>query len=156
MKNIIQIIHRRRNMIGVASLAVGTALMLSSTVLAAPMTTIAEKLLLADQCARAVIPQGAHIHTVLDPESNTVAVTWYTEEQEHNFNLPYSPGNNFRGCNPSNNAVLTQVRENYNQEVQDTCTEFKAILGGQIPMPTKNGQTGNPVAAQRYVARHCQ
>lgn len=136
----------------ILGIALVSAAVLASTVLAESATKWYEQERLGHNCATVVVPEAAEAHTLYDPMTGVVDVSWSVGEQENHVDLPFAA---IAGCNARNLALLNIVRQDYRDQVHDTCNEFRGMIAGKIPVPKKNGQHGNLSAAKKYIEKHC-
>lgn len=148
-------ILRRQNIV-IASLALITALTLSSTVVAKSIYNNQRKIKLAQNCAMVNFQPNAAKNTILDPQNGTLLVKWYNNDQESTIELPYEPANGFGGCSASAKEVLRHAKEVYDEQLSESCADFQYILGGKKPALEKNGQKPNINGAIAFVKEYCK
>lgn len=148
-------ILRRQNIV-IASLALITALTLSSTVVAKSIYNNQRKIKLAQNCAVVNFPPNAAKNTILDPQNGTLLVKWYNNDQESSIELPYEPVNGFEGCSASAKEILQHAKGAYDEQMSESCTDFRDILSGKKPILEKNGQKPNINGAITFVKEYCK
>ncbi len=136
-------------------LALVSALYLSFNVVLPNLTDAERQKTLAENCKNPGFPAEGEKNTVFNPEKGVVYVTFFQDGADKTVELPYKPSTQFEGCSSAAKAVLNDVKANYEEYIQQSCADFKAILEGTKKMEPKNGKTPNRKGAEEFVKEYC-
>lgn len=136
-------------------LALVSALYLSFNVVLPDLSEANRQKTLTENCKNPGLPGEGEKNTVFDPEKGVVYVTFFADGADKTVELPFKPSTNFAGCSDAAVEVLNDVKANYDEYIQQSCADFKAILDGTKKMEPKNGKTPNRKGAEEFVREYC-
>jgi len=149
------ILQNKINLIAIG-LALATALYISFAVVTPAVADSELKRELTTNCANLSFSQSTERNTLLDPDNGIVLVQWSDNGNRRDTRIPYEPQSGFQGCSQEAKALLSHVREVYEKQVADSCTDFKDIISGAKPLPEKNGKKANIQGAVNFVNQYCK
>ena len=150
---------KKSSSVGIVALAIFLALVsalyLSFNVVLPELTEAERQKTLAENCKNPGLPTEGEKNTVFDPEHGVVYVTFFQDGADKTVELPFKPSTDFEGCSDTAKEVLKDVKANYDEYIQQSCADFKAILEGKKRMEPKNGKLPNRKGAEEFVKEYC-
>ena len=141
----------------IITIAVISAALLTFSVITPAIAEIRQEIDTRANCAAFQYSphQGIDIKTV--EETGLVHVRYTDDSQESvHMVLNYKSKDGFADCSDDAKDLLTRAKMHADKTRLDTCTEFKGLLNGSIPIPEDPDMKFNLNAARQYVAEWCQ
>lgn len=116
---------------------------------------------LQNNCAEYKLPYGLDKRIEINIEESSVYID-PVESSDQSIDdvvrLPLKKTKNvqeYAGCSVEAKKILYEVQSVYEDYITDSCADFKSVIEGRVPVPTKNGVTANPDAAKEFVSLYC-
>ena len=136
-------------------LALATAVLLSIGIIIPAVAAQQLQSELRANCADPKFSKNVEKNTYLEVESGIV----YVSEDSNNDTvtmLPYESREEFSACSSESRELIKHVKDVYERHVSETCTDFKAIIAGEKPLPERDGKKANIEGAVNFVKEYCK
>lgn len=135
--------------------ALATAVYLSFAVFTPAIAQVQVGNDLATNCANFRAVGGVEKNTLFDPDNGLVYVR-FGEHKDFDTKIPYKPETGFNGCSVEAKELLQGIKRDHEKFIAESCADFRAIIGGEKPLPEKGGQKANIQGAVDFVKQYCK